>query len=125
MSDKKYMVQNFVPVTVSELNFKVRDLISDGYRLGQACCSKIADGYELLYSFDKDHDLLNLKLKLSEGEDVTSITNVCWPAFVYENEIHDLFGITFKHLALDYGGHFYKLTEPTPWNPKKQEEEAE
>jgi hypothetical protein len=32
--------------------------------------------------------------------------------------MHDLFGITFRNLALDYGGHFFKIAEKTPWNPK-------
>ena len=125
MSEKKYMVQEFVPVDASGLVEKVQDLIADGHRLGQACCTKVENGFELLYSFDKEHTLLNLKLTIPEGQEVTSITSVCWPAFIYENEMHDLFGITFKHSALDYGGHFFKVAEPTPWNPKNQEKEAE
>jgi ech hydrogenase subunit D len=124
MSDKKYMIQNFVPVTASGLVSKVQDLLAEGYRLGQACCTKTGDGFELLYSFDKNHELLNLKMTLSEGEEVASITNVYWHAFIYENEIRDLFGINFKHSELDYGGHFFKVSEPTPWNPKNAEKEA-
>jgi len=122
MSEKKYMIQNFVPVVASELDGKVQELAGSGYRLGQACCSKTPEGFVLMYSFDRDHELLNLKMQISEGEEVQSITNICWPAFVYENEMHDLFGVTFKNSALDYGGHFYKVAEPTPWNPKKDEE---
>jgi len=125
MSEKKYKIQNFVPVTASELASKVQDLLTDGYRLGQICCTKLDDGLEIMYSLDKDHVLLNLKLPVQEGQDVLSITNICWPAFIYENEIHDLFGVEFRHSELDYGGHFFKIAEPTPWNPKKQETEAE
>jgi hypothetical protein len=33
--------------------------------------------------------------------------------------MQDLFGFKFKHLALDYNGKFFKVAEPTPWNPKK------
>jgi len=104
---------------------KVMDLISDGYRLVQICGTKTGDGFELLYSFDKDHELLNFKMNIEEGQEVTSITRICWPAFIYENEIRDLFGIIFKHSELDYGGHFFRISEPTPWNPKKQEKEGE
>jgi len=124
-SEKKYMIQNFVPVTASELVEKVQDLLADGHRLGQICCTKTGDEFELLYSFDKDHVLFNLKMIIAEGQEVRSISNVCWHAFIYENEMHDLFGIEFKHSALDYGGHFFRVAEPTPWNPKKQETEAE
>ncbi len=110
---------NIVPVTASDLLPKVRDLKSEGYRLGQICATKVAEGFEILYSFDKDHELLNLRMTVAEGEEIESITSDFWPAFIYENEMHDLFGINVKHNALDYGGHFYKVSEPTPWNPKK------
>ena len=125
MCEKKYKIQRFEPVTASGLIDRAQDLITDGHRLGQACCTKTADGFELLYSFDKDYELLNLKLLVEEGQEVSSLSGVCWHAFIYENEIHDLFGITFKHLELDYGGHFFKIAEQTPWNPKKQEGETE
>jgi ech hydrogenase subunit D len=125
MSEKKCMIQDFQPVEASGLLAKVQDLDAEGYRFGQMCASKVKDGFELLYSFDKDHVLLNLRLTIAEEEDVASITGVCWPAFIYENETQDLFGIKFKHSALDYGGHFFKVSEPTPWNPKKQDKEAE
>ena len=125
MSDKKYMIQNFVPVLASELTAKVKELKADGYRLGHACCTKAGGGFEIMYSFDKDHVLLNLKLAVDEGQEVASISDVIWHAFIYENEMHDLFGVTFKNLALDYGGHFFKIAEPTPWNPKNEERKAE
>jgi ech hydrogenase subunit D len=108
----------FVQITATELVEKVQDLLADGYRLGQACCTEIGNEFELMYSFDKDYNLLNLQFRIPKGEEVMSITNVCWSAFIYENEIQDLFGIKFKHSVLDYGGHFFKLHEPTPWNTK-------
>ena len=122
MSEKKYMIQNFVPVAASELVERVRELHSEGHRLSQICCSKVESGFELLYCFDKDHELLNLRLNISEDQEVMSVTNDIWYAFIYENEIHDLFGVTFKFSALDYGGHFFKVSEATPWNPKNDTE---
>ena len=109
---------SFTQIKASELLEKVQDLLADGYRLGQACCTEVGNGFEILYSFDKNHTLSNLLLTISKGQEIMSITNVCWPAFIYENEIHDLFGVKFKHSALDYGGHFFKLHEKTPWNTK-------
>jgi ech hydrogenase subunit D len=108
----------FVQITSTQLVEKVQDLLADGYRLGQACCTEIGSEFELMYSFDKDYTLLNLQFRISKEEEVMSITNVGWSAFIYENEIQDLFGIKFKHSVLDYGGHFFKLHEPTPWNTK-------
>lgn len=107
------------PVTASDLLAKIRDMKKEGYRLGQACATKVSEGFEILYSFDKEHELLNLKLTIPEEEEVQSITGEFWCAFIYENEMHDLFGIKFKNNELDYGGHFFTVAEPTPWNPKK------
>ena len=113
-----YKEQHIIPVAAGDLLEKAMDLKAEGYRLGQACCTNVADGFELLYSFDKDHTLLNLKLNITKDDEVISITGPYWPAFIYENEMHDLFGITFKHNALDFGGHFFRVSEPTPWRPK-------
>lgn len=118
MSEQKYKIQDFEPVEADHLVEKVADLKSQGYRLGQVCCTKVEDGFEILYSFDLDHVLKNLRLTIPEGQEIMSITGSYWPAFIYENEIHDLFGVTIKHNALDYNGTFYKISKETPWNPK-------
>jgi ech hydrogenase subunit D len=119
MSEKKFAIQDIQNIAASELLERVRKLKEDGYRLAQACAMNREYGQDLLYSFDKDHILLNLKVKVNEGEEVESITGEYWPAFIYENEMHDLFGIKFLHNALDYNGNFFVTAEPTPWNPKK------
>lgn len=118
MSEKKFMIQDIQNVTASELLGRVRNLKADGYRLGQACATTKENGFEILYSFDKDHVLLNLRLVIGEDEEVESVTKEYWQAFIYENEMHDLFGIKFLHNALDYNGHFFKVAEETPWKNK-------
>ena len=49
---------------------------------------------------------------------VMSITSLYWYGFVWENEIHDLFGLDVRFIApdVDYGGHFYHLAQKTPWH---------
>ena len=118
MTEKNSEVQSFIPVIASELLGKVQDLKGSGYRLGQICASKVKDEFQILYSFDKDYQLLNLKMTANLDEEQPSITGVYWSAFIYENEIKDLFGFNFKNLVLDYGGHFIKTSMPTPWNPQ-------
>ena len=119
MSERVFVEQNFTPVELSQLQTKVKDLKAEGYRFGQACATVVDDNFEIIYSFDKDYQLVNLRLVISQGDEVESITGVYWPAFIYENEMHDLFGIQFNHMELDYEGNFFKVAEPTPWNPKK------
>jgi ech hydrogenase subunit D len=113
-----WKIQNFISIEPAQLFDKVQDLKADGYRLGQACCTKVSEGFELTYSFDKDHVLTNLRLVIPEEEEIMSITGAYWAAFIYENEMQDLFGVKFKHMALNYGGNFFKVSQPTPWNPK-------
>ncbi|MDR1067931.1 MAG: NADH-quinone oxidoreductase subunit C [Clostridiales Family XIII bacterium] len=123
MSERKDLIQEFVSVPAPELLETVSDIKTEGYRLGQICATTMGDTIEALYSFEKDCVLKNLKVELpAANAELHSITAIYWPAFIYENEMHDLFGITFKNLALDYGGHFFKIAKKTPWNPQAQEE---
>jgi ech hydrogenase subunit D len=118
MADRKDMIQEITDVAATELMETVADIKTEGYRLGQACATKTPKGLEVLYSFDKDNVLKNIRITLdAQRPELQSITAIFWPAFIYENEMHDLFGIKFKNMAMDYGGHFFKIAEKTPWNP--------
>ena len=45
---------------------------------------------------------------------VPSITGDFLEAFVFENETHDLFGVTIEGIAIDFGGSFYALAQKEP-----------
>ncbi|MDD2189606.1 MAG: NADH-quinone oxidoreductase subunit C [Eubacteriales bacterium] len=122
---EKWRIQNFIVIEPAQLIEKVQDLKADGYRLGQIHCTKISEGFELTYSLDKDHILTNLRLIIPEEKEIMSVTGIYWPAFIFENEMQDLFGVKFKHMALNYGGRFFKVSQQTPWNPKETEGKAE
>ena len=96
----------------------VQDVKTAGYRLGQICATAAGESLEVLYTFEKDNILKNYKFEIDAKEpELQSITAIYSYAFIYENEMHDLFGIKFKNLALDYGGKFFKISCETPWNP--------
>ena len=46
--------------------------------------------------------------------EVPSITDRFIAAFVFENEIHDLFGVSVRDIAIDFGGNFYVTAQPSP-----------
>jgi ech hydrogenase subunit D len=118
MGERKDLIQDIETIEASALLARIADIKSSGYRLGQACATKVEDGVEILYSFEKDETLKNLKVRLDDrNPEIQSISGIYWSAFIYENEMHDLFGVTFRNLALDYGGHFFKIAADTPWNP--------
>lgn len=70
---------------------------------------------EIVYSFDKAYELIHLRLGVREGETVPSVSDVYGMAFLYENEIHDLFGVSFEGLALDFHGTFYQKRSAAPF----------
>jgi ech hydrogenase subunit D len=59
--------------------------------------------------------MTNLIFSVGEDEEVISISDIFPPAFLYENEIHDLFGINIKMMNVDYKGNLYRLSQKTPY----------
>lgn len=103
-------------VEINELLSKVEELARDGYRLVQISCTR-SKFFELTYSFDKEYDLVNLRINLTDDQSpVPSITPVYRAAFIYEKEIHDLFGLTIEGIVPDFKGRLYRLAVKTPFN---------
>jgi len=110
------------PATVSDIVTRVEALYRDGWRLAQIGCTRTADGAEINYSFDKALTLRTLRVTLkSLQETLPSVSRVCFPAFHYENEIHDLFGIPVDGMAIDYKGDFYRKAHPAPFAKPPEE----
>ena len=111
--------QTILPVTIEDLTSKVKMYFEQGYRLVQIGATK-TDVFEMNYSFDKAYELVNLKVTLSSLDTaIPSISGVYWNAFLYENEIHDLFGIPIDGIAVDYKGNFYRTSVKMPFGEKK------
>ncbi len=108
--------QEIIPIGKNELLGIVAELFAEGYRLVQICCTTLKSSYELTYSFDKDFRFKNLRITVSSEEEIPSITAVYHNAFLYENEIHDLFGLTVKNIAVDYHGTLYRMALSKPFS---------
>ena len=93
----------------------------DGYRLVQICATKLAEGFELTYSFDLHNQLEAVRIHIQPEEEVTSISSIYSYAFLYENEMKDLFGIKITMISLDYQGNFYRTAVKNPFNTPKGE----
>lgn len=108
--------QETLPIVKNDLVGIVAQLFAEGYRLVQIGCTTLAGSYELNYSFDKDYRFKNFRIAVTTGEQVPSISAVYHNAFLYENEIHDLFGIPIKNIAIDYHGTLYRTAITTPFS---------
>jgi ech hydrogenase subunit D len=111
--------QTIIDITIPDLLEKVREFQVKGFRLVQICCSRLPDKLEMLYSFDLDYQLTSLRLTLAldAPTPVPSVSGIFLPAFLYENEIHDLYGVKIDGMAIDFKGTFYQKTMVSPFNP--------
>ena len=112
------MKQIFIQTEAADLLGKAAQYKKDGSRMVQILCTRVPEGYELTYSFDKDYVMENLRVIVPLEGSVMSVTSQYWYAFVWENEIHDLFGLNVEFIApeVDYGGKFFQLAKPMPWH---------
>jgi ech hydrogenase subunit D len=116
---------------------RVQLMHAQGRRLAQICCTRLTSDQEVNYSFDRDPrapadagaqqeaapapapGFYTLRVRLPlEGAELPSISCFYWSAFLYENEIHDLFGVTVKGMAVDFHGSLYKTAVPAPYAAK-------
>jgi ech hydrogenase subunit D len=124
--------QEIIPIEKDALLGAVSDLFAQGYRMVQIGCTTLADAYELNYSFDKDYLFKNLRITVQQQDEIQSISVIYPNAFLYENEINDLFGLNIKNISVDYKGAFYRTAIKTPFSienlpkpePPKQPKEA-
>ena len=108
--------QETMPIVKNDLVGIVAQFFAEGYRLVQIGCSTLENGYEVNYSFDKEYRFKNLRITVAPGEELPSISAVYPNAFLYENEIHDLFGVIVKNINIDYGGTLYRTAIKTPFS---------
>jgi len=117
MSDE----QTYLSLPPGALLAKVRELREQGWRLVQIGATPLGETIELNYSFDRAGKFLNLRLTLpSATAHVPSVSSIYWCAFIYENEMHDLFRVQVEGIAVDYKGKFYKTTVPYPFSTRGQ-----
>ena len=107
-------------ITLETLADKVKAKHEQGHRLVQISATQLPGAIELTYSFDLDSRLTNLRLSLpGEKPHLPSVSSIYLCAVLYENEIHDLFGVQVDGLAIDFKGNFYKTSVKFPFATAK------
>jgi ech hydrogenase subunit D len=100
----------------------VSDIKTQGYRFVSMTCEE-EDCFELIYHFDLNYKMKNVKVMLKKGETMKSISGIYPSAFLIENEYQDLYGLVFEGLTIDYKGNLY-LTPESPKTPMTEKAEA-
>jgi len=110
--------QDLREIDPGELLAEVQKMREAGYRLVQIGATR-TEMFEVNYSFDRELQFVNLKIRLADNaQAIPSISGIYWSAFLYENELHDLFGLQIKNINIDYQGHFYKVAKPAAFAEK-------
>lgn len=112
--------KNIIEISAEELLTTAMKKKREQYRLAQICSVYKEEKYELFYSFAKDYELVNYKVIVEEKQQVPSITTVYEAAFLYENEIKELFGVNIDFISLDYGNKLYRISKETPFLKKEE-----
>ena len=111
------MRENYELKTVApdQITIKAHSLRNKGARLSQICSVRTKGGYDLLYSYVLGDLFKNYKVSITEDAEIESITEIFPNAFLYENEMSELFGIKIKYIALDYKNKLYDIAAKTPF----------
>lgn len=115
MTDNQLTDNQLTFISAGDLLSNCQKLKNEDYRIVQICAVRTHDGYELTYSFAREYEMTNLRLVILEDEEVMSISNIYSPAFLYENEISELFGVKIQMINVDYKGNLYRIAAKTPF----------
>src|ERR1019366_9519957 len=112
--------QTFETIPPQALLERVGEMRKQGYRLVQIGATRLPEHVELTYSFGLESRLANLRFQVpAVGARVPSITSIFWCAFLYENELHDLFNVQVDGMAVDFHGHLYETNVKFPFGSTK------
>ena len=109
--------QVFKDIPLDQFTSLVEGYKERGWRFANLCGSTVGDKVELLCSFALGEEFENLSVIVGKEDTVFAVSPFFPSAFLNENETHDLYGIAFKGMTLDYGGRFFVTSVPTPMNP--------
>lgn len=99
---------NTIEVTKETVASEVLKLKNDGYRIVTMSCTELdEDHVDILYHFDKDLELVHLRMKHKKAEPVPSISGILFAALLVENEMRDQFALEFDGLVLDFNRSLY------------------
>jgi ech hydrogenase subunit D len=108
---KEQILKEISPI---DLLTEIMKIKNDGYRLVAISCTN-KNGMELTYSFDKDYELLNIRLTTDTVTELPSISILYPYSFLYENEIKELFGVKITGIMPDFNDNLYKIPVKTPF----------
>jgi ech hydrogenase subunit D len=97
---------------------------ADGWRLVAINASSVlptqeleAGAYDISWTFARGSELEHIRAHVLPGEEVPSISEYFGGAYLFENELRELFGIEVTGIDIDLQGQLYKTAERVPFSP--------
>jgi Ni,Fe-hydrogenase III component G len=100
------MLPNTDEIGLENLADAVAARTARGYRFVTISCTDLGDRFDLIYHFDLNYNLMNLRVSVPKGAELPTVGHICPASVLVENEIKDLFGLEVAGLAVDYEGRF-------------------
>lgn len=73
--------------------------------------------FDVSWSFARGTGFEHLRERIMPGEEVPSISGSFGGAFLYENEMRELFGINVTGITVDLQGQLYRTATRIPFSP--------
>ena len=103
---------------------RVGEYQADGWRLAIINTTSIlpvegmeGGAFDISWSFASDQLIEHVRERVLPGEEVPSISTSFGAAFLYENEMRELFGVNVTGMALDLKGQLYQTSTIVPFAP--------
>lgn len=112
---RNFETQEIINLSKMELLVECARLAAKEFRLVQILALSTPEGAELTYSFSKEFHMVGLRCSVPKDDSIPSITPIWKGAFLYENEIKDLFGVRIENISVDYQGKFYDIAKEHPF----------
>jgi ech hydrogenase subunit D len=107
--------RNIITIELDQLLSTATEKKMTGWRLAQICSAYVDGRYELSYTFGKEYEVVHYRIVVHKETLVPSITQIYDAAFLYENEMKELFGVNMEHIAVDYKNKLYRIDEEAPF----------
>jgi len=114
-------IYEIIEIQPEELLNRVHTFKQLGYRLVQMCCTEGKSGRFIDYSFAINKDFIDIRMKVTQEIELPSISQIYFSAFLYENEMHDLYGVKINHITIDYKGNLYRTAVKEPFKVSQKE----
>ncbi|MFZ4617238.1 MAG: NADH-quinone oxidoreductase subunit C [Rectinemataceae bacterium] len=103
-------------IEAASLLQRVSALRAGGWRLVQILGISTDATIELSYSFGLRHEMRVFRFNAEPEVSVPSITPAFPGAYLYENELRDLFGVQIQCISVDWLGKVYDVAADRPFS---------